>query len=430
MKELPLLECAGILSPEKSGEIRTYYDANTRSGLHWAVVAFAALGSLLIGSGIILLFAHNWDALSRPARAVLSACPLALAAALSFAALLKNGGAAWREAAGLFHALAVGASVALIGQTYHVSSDLPSFLLTWALLVLPLAFLLRSTGAYLIYLALACGWSGAAQSSYGQAAAFWLLLLPAALRLAHLARASRDSVETVISLAGMLAALCVSTGLAFERTVPGLWIVAYSALLSGAGLLGLCLYGERDGWNNLPKAFGVAGMTVLAYCFTWTSMWHEIGWEHLRHGGQHRLWGVWMDGGITLAFLAGWALAAVKAFRRDSFEAATLAAFPLLATLCFALGSLAPKADTLNALIFNVFVLYLGIMYIALGCRNTKLRQLNSGMAIVSLLLVTRFLDTDFNYLARGLVFIGLGTVFLTVNLFMARRKRQKELAA
>jgi uncharacterized membrane protein len=424
------LERAGALTPEAASSIRAYYDANTRSGLHWAIIACAALGSLLIGSGIILLFAHNWEALSRPARAVLSFCPVAAGAALSAAALLRNGGAAWRESAGLFHSLAVGASIALIGQTYHLPSDAPAFLLSWALLIAPLMFLLRSTGSYLIYLALICGWSGVAQNTYGQAAAFWLLALPPVARLTHLARANRDSPEAAISFAGLLVALCVSTGVVLERTVPGLWVVAYSALLSGAGLLGLCLYGERDGWSNLPKAFGVLGMVVLAYIFTWSEMWREIGWGHVRHDWQYRAWGAWQDGGVTLAFLAGWVITAVKAFRRLSIEAATLAAFPVVATLCFTIGSLSDHADVLNALIFNAFMLGLGVMYIVLGCRNNKLRQLNLGMATASLLLVTRFFDTDFAYWVRGLVFIALGVAFLTVNLVMARRKKQKGSAA
>ena len=429
MKELPILENAGVLSSEKAGDIRAYYDSNTRSGVHWAIIAFAVLGSLLIGSGIILLFAHNWDDISRPIRSVLSLCPVAIGAILSVAALLRKSEAAWREAAGIFHSLAVGASIALIGQTYHLPSDVPAFLLTWALLVLPLMFLLRSTGAYLIYLALACGWSGVAQNTYGQAAAFWPLALPPAACLAHLIRTNRDTPEIAIRFAGILLALSISTGIVFERTVPGLWIVAYSALLSGAGLLGLCLYGEREGWNNIPKTFGVIGMVVLAYIFTWTDMWHEIGWSHIRHDWQYRSWGIGVDGGMTLAFLTGWVITAMMAFRRDSIETVTLAVFPVITTLCFAIGSLTDHADMLNALIFNVFMLYLGIMYIVLGCRNVKLRQLNGGMAVVSLLLVTRFFDTDFDYLTRGLVFIGLGVVFLTVNLIMARRKSQKETA-
>jgi len=69
-------------------------------------------------------------------------------------------------------------------------------------------------------------------------------------------------------------------------------------------------------------------------------------------------------------------------------------------------------------------------MYIVLGCRNTKLRQLNGGMALLSLLLVTRFFDTDLGFFARGIVFIVLGACFLTANLVMARRKKQLEVAS
>ena len=122
--------------------------------------------------------------------------------------------------------------------------------------LLPLVFLLRSSGAGLIYLALACGWSGVAQEEAGQAAGFWLLILPTIGRLVYLIRTQRHAPETLLNVWGMLFALCIATGLTLERTVPGLWIVAYAALLSGAGLIGMHLYGERDGWSNPPKSFG------------------------------------------------------------------------------------------------------------------------------------------------------------------------------
>jgi uncharacterized membrane protein len=430
MKELTVLQSEGVLASETAEAISSYYQSRTRSGPHWAFLAFAVMGALLIGSGIILLIGHNWEDFSRPVRAALSLCPLILGAALSATALLRGGGAAWRESAGLFHSLAVGASIALVGQTYHLPGNAPSFLLTWALLVMPLIFVLDATGAYLVYLGLICGWSIAAQDAYGQAAAFWLLILPPAFRQVQLLLRDRSANETALSFAGLLVALCISTGVAFERTVPGLWIVAYSALLSAAGLVGLWLYGERSGWNNLPKTLGLIGMAVLAYIFTWADMWHNIGWSHARFDWQYRSWGNWTDGALTMVFLAGWLLAALKAFRRDSIEAVTLAVFPGVATLCFAAGSASDQAHALNALVFNAFLFFLGVMYIVLGCRNDKLRQLNGGMAILSVLLVTRFFDSDFSYLARGLVFIGLGVVFLTVNLVMARRKRQKEVSA
>lgn len=430
IKELPVLENAGVISPEKTGDIKSYYDTNTQSGINWAIIVFSVLGSLLIGSGIILLFAHNWDELTRPTRTVLSFCPLLIGSILSFVALRRNSGVALRESAGIFHSLAVGSSIALIGQTYHLPSDTPAFLLTWSLLILPLVFLLRSTGSLLIYLALICGWSGVAQDTYGQAAGFWLLLAPAIVRLVQLLRINRHAPETLISFAGFLFALFISTGIVLERTVPGLWIVAYSAMLSATGLLGLYLYGDREGWNNIPKTFGVIGVIVLAYLFTWTDMWRDIGWHHVRYDWYYRPWGQWLDGGITLSLLAGWMLFSIKAFRRNSIETVTLSVFPVIATICFVIGSFAKEPDQLNALVFNAFMLFLGIMYIVMGCRNLKLRQLNGGMAILSLLLVTRFFDAGFGYLARGIVFIILGTSFLTVNLVMVRRKKQKEVAA
>lgn len=430
-EELPILENKDIVSPDTADKIKSYYAQHTTSSLHWAVMAFAVLGSLLIGCGIILLFAHNWDHLGRPARAALSFCPILIGAVLSVIALLRNGGSAFREAAGIFHSLAVGASIALIGQTYHIPSDLPAFFLTWALLILPLPFLLSSTGSFLVYLGLICSWSGAAQSAYGQAAGFWLLLIPALGKLTAMLKVQRYATDTLVSFFGVLFALLFAVGAAFERTVPGLWIVAYSAMLSGAALLGLRMYGDRDGWNNPPKLFGIIGIAFLAYLFTWTDMWRDIGWYHTRSGWHHKPWGIWIDSSITLLMLAGWLITAIKVFRRNSIETVTLAAFPVIGVICFILGCVSKNgANVLNAIIFNGFMLFYGVMYIALGCRNTRLRQLNGGMAVLSLLLLTRFFDAGFGFLARGMAFIILGVCFLTVNLVMARRKKQLEVSS
>jgi len=429
-KELPILETESVLAPEAIQNIRSYYADRTSSGLHWAVIAFAIFGSLLIGAGIILLFAHNWDELTRPARAVISFLPVLIGATLSVTALVNNGGTALRESAGIFHSLAVGASIALIGQTYHLPSNTPDFLLSWALLILPLQFLLSSTGSFLIYLGLICGWSGSAQYEYGQAIGFWLLLLPPIGKLWAMLKIKRHEPDTLVSFFGVMLTLLISTGVVFERTLPGLWIVAYSALLSSVALLGIRLYGNQEGWSNPPKLIGLIGIGILAYLFTWSDLWHDIGWNNARNGWHYKAWGNTFDIGFTVLFIGGWLMAAIKAFRRNNFETITLAVFPIFGIVCFFVGSLGGnETNTLTALFFNIFMLFYGIMYIVIGCRNTKLRQLNGGMAVLALLLVTRFFDEDFRFLARGIVFILLGVCFLTVNLIMAKRKKTMEIA-
>jgi len=429
-KELPLLEEAGALDEVASARIQTYYAEQTTEtgGTIWAVTIFSILGALLIGGGILLLFAHNWEELSRNARAVISFLPLLFGAALSFTALMCTGKTALRESAGLFHALAIGASIALIGQTYHLPSHLPSFMLTWALLALPLMYLLSSTSVYLIYLALITSWTGFAQNEYRQAVAYWPLLLPALLYLIRLLRKGGHTPAVLLAIYGMLFSITISLGIVFERTVPGLWTMAYAALLTGCYLLGITHYKEEEGWSNPLKLFGLIGMAVLAYLFTWTHFWDEIGWSYCRSDWRYQQWGIWMDGGITLTLISGWLIAAVKAFKKNSAETTLLSLFPILATICFLIGSKTEIAEIVNALIFNVYFLCLGILFIVLGCRKLKLRLLNGGMFLLSVLIVTRFFDDEFGFLPRGLAFIVLGIFFLVANLIIARKK--KEVAA
>ncbi len=425
--ELPLLEKADVLTGDAAKRIKTYYEKETvpLSGAGWAVTVFSIIGALLIGGGIILLFAHNWDGLSRNARAVISFLPLLLGAALSFTALLCSGKTALRESAGLFHALAIGGCIALIGQTYHLPSDMPAFLLSWALLCVPLMFLLSSTGTCIVYLALITGWTGVAQNEYRQAVGYWPLLLPALIYIYRLLKKDARSPATLLALYGLLFSITISLGIVFERTVPGLWTMAYAALLTGSYLLGITHYRDETGWSNPFKLFGTVGIALLAYLFTWTHFWDEIGWNYCRTDWGYERWGIWTDSAITLALIGGWAVIAVKAFKKNSGETTILSLFPILATVCFLTGSLTDLAEVINALIFNSYFLALGILYIVLGCRSLRLRQMNGGMFLLSLLIVTRFFDDEFGFLARGISFIILGAAFLTANLIIARKKKE-----
>jgi len=421
LQELPILEDTGILSAESRQPLEDYYSNQVESRAHWAAIACAVLGTLLIGGGIILLFAHNWENLSRIARTGLSFCPLAIGVALSALAICR-GGTGLCETAGIFHSLAVGACIALIGQTYHLPSNTPDFLLVWALLILPLIFMLPSTGAYLFYITLICSWSGAAQNEYGQALGFWLLLIPAVVHVIRLIR--HEAPSELLSLWGLMLMLPIALGIVLERTVPGLWIVGYASFLSLSGLLGLRLFPTKSGWRNPLQTVGVAGITVLAYIFTWQNVWHDIGWSNTRHYGNYQEWGIWCDSVITLGLALAWALTAVKARQRNSLPTLILCSFPLLASAGFFFAA-SSGGELINALLFNAYMLGLGLAYLTQGCRNTQLRQVNYGMAVLGLLLITRFFDSDFGFLARGLAFILMGSCFLVTNLIMARKKHQ-----
>ena len=76
------------------------------------------------------------------------------------------------------------------------------------------------------------------------------------------------------------------------------------------------------------------------------------------------------------------------------------------------------------AALVDVYLLALGVGLLAQGMRDESVRRANLGTAIVGLLIVCRFFDTEWGYLVRGSAFLAVGLAFLTVNALLLRRRR------
>ncbi len=99
----------------------------------------SAIGSLLLGFGILSFIASNWDVMSRP---------LKLVTIIGFLIAFNLSGYLMRKSypktsAALFYvgALIYGAGIFLIEQLFHISSSNQTSFLLWAVGLLPLAFL-------------------------------------------------------------------------------------------------------------------------------------------------------------------------------------------------------------------------------------------------------------------------------------------------
>ncbi len=131
--ELPKLEAEEVIDGAAAERIRAHYpEPAASSSSRLAVAVFAVFGALLIGSGVILLLAHNWEHLGRGTRAAISMTPLLVSQILVGWVVLKRfGSTAWREGSATLLALAVATALALVDQTYHTGGDLESFLWRW-----------------------------------------------------------------------------------------------------------------------------------------------------------------------------------------------------------------------------------------------------------------------------------------------------------
>ncbi len=170
---------------------------------------------------------------------------------------------------------------------------------------------------------------------------------------------------------------------------------------------------------------GILGITGLTYIFTWQDLWHEV---HRDYGcwSPATGWEPWYDSIIAVALLVSWAIIAVKSFNRHSLPSIALASFTPLAVIALSISILSDQ-DLISTLLFNLYMLALGLAYLVQGCRTIRLRLVNFGMLILSLLLITRFFDSEFGFLTRGIAFILIGCGFLAANLLIARQKRKME---
>ncbi len=116
--------------PITQQRLKPLRDSGREDSRRLAFLLLAIVGSALIGAGIILLIAHNWDELSRPVRSAIAFLPLLASHALSvFVLRRRDGSQPWRESAAIFNVAAIGAAISLVSQTYQIHGDFARFVL-------------------------------------------------------------------------------------------------------------------------------------------------------------------------------------------------------------------------------------------------------------------------------------------------------------
>lgn len=424
--ELPALVEQGILSPEVADRLRAHYAAqDTEARLPWALLICGVLGALLIGLGVILVIASNWADFPRTAKTGISFAPLIVGQLLSAYVLwFRRASAPWAEAVGVFHALAIGACISLISQTYHISGDLGSFLLTWALLGLPLVYLHNASAVAVLYMIAITAWAGAVQSEGGTAVLFWAW---AALIVPHLLGANlRDKQGIRYYFLTWAAALCmtVALGIVMERALPGLWLLAYPAMFA-CMVLGDGLWPGATTQTLRRPLFtvGSCGIAVLSLVFTYEHPWNRIGYGYYRWGAHYSTWGSVADHALTTALVCGAGALFVLALLRGKLSLLLLGVAPFLALAGY-LAAMITDDETVPLILFNVYMLVLGLGTTATGVTRGSLSIVNGGLIILGALIIARFSDSELGIMLRGIVFICLGAAFLAANVFLLRRRK------
>ncbi len=147
---------SGLIDAATADALSADVEASDRRSFSFGSV-LATLAALLLGAAILIFIAANWEAIPRLVR-VAALFSTILAAYVGGALLKKTDHPAIGEAVWLVGAAAFGASIALIGQMYHLSGDETDAILTWCIGTGVAAAMLRSGALTIAAVGLAASW--------------------------------------------------------------------------------------------------------------------------------------------------------------------------------------------------------------------------------------------------------------------------------
>jgi uncharacterized membrane protein len=420
--ELPDLVERGVLSAEAAEALRRHYAGagNGPSRSRWGQVLLASFGALLVGGGLILILAHNWDALGRPARAAIAIGTLLIAQTLSlFAVARRRESMVWIEATSALLVAAVGAALALVGQTYHLGGSFERLMQAWLWLVVPIPYLtgsiLASAGFWSLLVVRLMG-GGSREAAIDP----WLLILAAAPFVALRARHEPRSWATaLVVIAGAAGTLIAGTVQALGSRWSGLWAVFQVPLLSAFLAAASWPIGRRTRERWRGWLFGGAWLLLIV---TGTILSFEDGWRSIADRDRLRNAADAMPAVIGLAAAALAALAGGRLFRAGERGIAVTTWAGALVIVMHGLGRLG--AEPLGWIAFNLWLFAAGALTLGEGVRRLELGAANRGLLMLAALVIVRFFDTDLSFLARGLAFVALGAGCFGLNVWLMRRAR------
>jgi uncharacterized membrane protein len=424
LNDIPELVREEVITPETADRIRAYYQRKEPTSTNRLVIVFGVLGALLTGLGTILIIAHNWDDLPRSTQTFFAFLPLLLGQALcGFTLWKKDTSAAWRESATAFLFFAVGASISLVSQVYHIPGELSSFLLTWMALCLPLIYVMRSSVASLLFLG-GITWY-AVQEGYwtyphGNAYGYWLLLLLVLPFYYDLSLKGPRSNYTTFHHWLVPLSLVITLGTVAVHHQQ-LLIPAYISLFALFYLVGeLPLFRNLDTQNNAYRVLGSLGTICLLLAMSFADFWTRMRREDWTASEV-----ISSPEAITAILLTCTSLVLLyrQLKRKTAGEINPFEyAFVFFNTL-FIYGLFSPAAVVLN----NLLILGIGVATIRNGSQKNHLGILNYGLLIIAALVICRFFDTDLSFVIRGLLFVLVGLGFFAMNYRTLQKRKTHE---
>lgn len=424
--ELPKLVSEDVLAAETAEALKEYYgEIKHTDSSKIAVILFSVMGTLLIGGGIVLIVAHNWSEIPRGIRITLGFLPLIFAQVGGVYVLIKkNDNTAMKEGIATFLMLTFFSAMALVSQAYHLSDSMDTFLFTGLLVSLLLVYIFNSATIAIVYL-IGITFLSASGSSVCSQPFYYLLyysfvlpyIITHFIKNRYSLRAILIQWVTAVTFPIGVIISSMQSHAASEEDVIFFLVFIFTLFYLIDRLSEDKSY--RMFFSRPLYFIGVLGISIWSIVLSGTWAWSGLFRYYdsmFFHGNVFKI--MHLMSILIVLGLYGYIIA------KKRFELLYFASFPLLLFICILLNS-----KILGILIFNLYLITLGIATIISGVKNNLLVKINSGMFLFSVAVLLHFFSNDMNILLRGIIFIVIGIMFLVINYVMLRRKKMHKVA-
>jgi len=429
LKDLQELVNSNIITPAIADKIAEYYRNKKEAPNSRFNIVLGILGAMLVGFGVVLLVAHNWDEMGRTMQTLFAFLPLALGQGLCvFTLLRKKENTAWRESSSVILFFAVASCISLISQIYHITGTLNGFILTWLLLTAPLIYIMRSSLLSLLVIACATwyatlvGYQGFFSSSRTNIPFFYLgfllFILPHYYQYFKYRRNSNffhlHNWFLVISTLIVLAAFVDKGNDVFQ------WIfIGYCSLFGIYYLIGESMYfKEIRLFANPFLIVGIFGTIIIFLIWSYEGLWNE-----LKESSSMELAGffrsIFFYLCVCLLLLHIYLVVKWRKLQDTPYDPIRFSVYVFaISVLVFS------NAPFIGLFITNAWVLIIAMFYIRRGAVKDHLGILNFGLLVIASLALLRFFDDSIAFVWRGLFFVATGIGFFLANYLLLKKRK------
>lgn len=413
----------GIISEEQRQRINARY--SDRLQYNRLINTVVTLGSILIGLGILLFVASNWDKLSRPFKITLIFLVISVFHCLGYYfRYVKDEFPGLGEGFLLIGSFAFGAGIWLVAQMYQIHYNFSAGILFWILGILPVAYLYRSWTILSLASVLSIIWLESYMVYYPHRQAYSFFLLLAVITALIYRYKQRFSLFMMIAAVIMWLShfwareYFSSLSLLSNFLIPQLFLAGiYTAF--GFILYGFGVWHQRSEklsvFSFLYKFLGIIFIAVPCYSLTFS---HHYVKDAVFFAPQAviALWAVLSLFGVGIAYR----LYKTSDSDVDGREIKILLSF-LFFQVLIVMVSL--KWVTAISLSFNLILLAEILGFIYLGFIRHSEGVFRLAIALFFLHILSRYFDIFWKMMPRSLLFI-FGGVILIAGAIWANKKR------